>query len=228
MEQVIVDRIPFHVNMELLMKRVRIKENSSHANTLKGLVEEAQTIANPKAMYRPVFIDSQDDERLVLDGVILTSRVLKVNLENAYRVFPFVATCGMELEDWAKAKDDMLIRFWAERIKEMALHSAIATLNKYVAEEFSLEKKSVMTPGSLKDWPIEEQKSLFRIVGNTEEAIGVQLTESLMMKPVHSVSGIIFPTEVSFESCQLCQRENCPGRRAPYDKDLYNRKYRKK
>jgi len=46
------------------------------------------------------------------------------------------------------------------------------------------------------------------------------------MVPVKSVSGILFPTEESFASCQLCPREVCPGRRAPYDPDLYDAKYR--
>ena len=47
------------------------------------------------------------------------------------------------------------------------------------------------------------------------------------MSPIKSVSGILFPTEVTYENCQLCPRDLCPGRRAPYDKALYERKYRK-
>ena len=31
------------------------------------------------------------------------------------------------------------------------------------------------------------------------------------------MSGIYFPTEVPFISCQLCDRKNCPGRKAAYD-----------
>ena len=85
-----------------------------------------------------------------------------------------------------------------------------------------------MTPGSLEDWPISEQRPLFEILGDIQDAIGVQLKDSLMMSPVQSVSGIIFPTEATFESCQLCPRENCPGRRAAYDKNLYEKKYKSK
>ena len=51
------------------------------------------------------------------------------------------------------------------------------------------------------------------------------LTDTFLMVPIKSVSGIFFPTEVSFESCQLCPRENCIGRRAPYDPALV-KKYR--
>jgi hypothetical protein len=40
------------------------------------------------------------------------------------------------------------------------------------------------------------------------------------------VSGILFPTEETFASCQLCPREDCPNRRAPYDAELFERKYK--
>ncbi len=46
------------------------------------------------------------------------------------------------------------------------------------------------------------------------------------MVPTKSVSGILFPAEESFASCQLCPRENCPNRRAPYDPELFDRKFR--
>ena len=82
-----------------------------------------------------------------------------------------------------------------------------------------------MSPGSLADWPLEQQRALFAVLGDTEGLIGVRLAESCLMIPTKSVSGMRFPTETSFESCQLCPRAVCPGRRAPYDKGLYDRKY---
>jgi hypothetical protein len=45
------------------------------------------------------------------------------------------------------------------------------------------------------------------------------------MIPTKSVSGIIFQTDDTFESCMLCQKDNCPNRRAPYNETLYERKY---
>jgi hypothetical protein len=193
-----------------------------------ALVHEAETIVRPKALYKAVYIEAKHDDRVVIDGIELKSRVLRVNLEEAHRVFPFVATCGTEIEDWARSIDDIMKSFWAETIQGIALRSAIKALDKHIDEYFSPGLTSRMSPGSLKDWPIQEQRMLFTILGDTKESIGVQLTSSLMMSPTKSVSGILFPTEVSFESCQLCPREDCPGRRAPYDKDLYDRKYRKK
>ena len=40
------------------------------------------------------------------------------------------------------------------------------------------------------------------------------------MIPRKSISGLYFPTEVTFFSCQLCERERCQGRKAPFDEGL--------
>lgn len=224
----IIEDIPFELNIDSLMKRLRVQENSRYADNLLTLVHDAQEIVKPKALFKTVYIEAKYDDHVVINGIELKSRVLRVNLEEAHRVFPFVATCGMEIEDWARSIDDFMKSFWAETIKDIALRSAMKALNKHIDEYYSPGLTSRMSPGSLKDWPIGEQRTLFSILGDTKESIGVQLTGSLMMIPTKSVSGILFPTEVSFESCQLCPRENCPGRRVPYDKDLYDRKYRKK
>ena len=56
--------------------------------------------------------------------------------------------------------------------------------------------------------------------------IGVQLTDSYLMHPLKSVSGILFATDGTYGNCQLCPVERCPNRRAPYDPTLFDRKYR--
>lgn len=82
-----------------------------------------------------------------------------------------------------------------------------------------------MNPGSLEDWPLREQHNLFSLLGDSCEAIGVRLTKSAMMVPLKSMSGIEFESGEKFFNCQLCPREKCPGRRAPYDAQLYAAKY---
>jgi hypothetical protein len=220
-----LDPIPFQIDLTSLIKKLRIKEGSRYIDDLKSLVDDAQSIGKPKGLYKVAFIESKDDDHVVVNSIRLTSRVLRVNLEQAYRVFPYVATCGMELEEWARGFDDMLKRYWADAINEMVLQIALGDLENHLMEHYGPGPLSKMNPGSLIDWPIEEQGPLFQILGNPKDSIGVQLTESFMMIPIKSVSGIRFPTEESFESCQLCPREVCPGRRAPYEKDLYDRKY---
>jgi len=79
--------------------------------------------------------------------------------------------------------------------------------------------------GSADIWPITQQKELFSIFGDVESQIGVRLTDTYLMIPIKSVSGVIFQTETTFETCQLCPREACIGRSAEYKPDLV-RKYK--
>jgi hypothetical protein len=82
-----------------------------------------------------------------------------------------------------------------------------------------------MAPGSgaADVWPITQQRALFSLFGGREkvaELIGVRLTDTCLMLPIKSVSGIFFQTDTTFETCQLCPRDACIGRRAPYDQGL--------
>ncbi|HHE41239.1 MAG TPA: vitamin B12 dependent methionine synthase, partial [Dehalococcoidia bacterium] len=115
------------------------------------------------------------------------------------------------------ASTDLMASYCLDSIKMLAVQTARRHLQRYLQETYSLGKLSSMAPGSLEDWPIEQQRPLFDLLGDVEGGIGVRLTDKFLMIPVKSISGIFFPTEVRFESCQLCQRERCTGRRAPYD-----------
>ena len=223
--EIVLENIPFQADFPLLMEKLRLKEGSSYVAKLESLVREAEAIARPKAFYKVMPIEARGDDYVQLDGATLTSRVLRINLEPANRVFLFVATGGIELEAWAKAIDELLYNFYADAISELALRTAIEAMNRDIDDRFRPGHTSNMHPGSLADWPIKQQKVLFDLLGNTQEAIGVELMDSLLMYPTKSVSGIRFPTAESFESCQLCPLENCPNRRAPYDESLYERKY---
>ncbi len=222
----VLDNIPFQADVQALAQRLHVKDGTQSATTLRSLLDQAQSIARPKALYRVAFIDTRGDDWIVMEGTRLSSRVLRVNLESAHRAFPYVATCGTELAEWANSFPDLLQRFWADAISEAALRLAYQALSNHVAEEYRPGHLSHMSPGSLPDWPLNQQRPLFGILGNVEETIGVRLSESLLMAPIKSVSGILFPTEATFESCQLCPRERCPGRRAPYDQSLLDTRYR--
>jgi hypothetical protein len=223
MDAIVLDDISFRADTEKLQKRLRVRD--AQLDGFNELVAEAEAIARPKALYKVAYIEARDEDRVVIDGVAFESRVLQVNLEDVHRVFPFVATCGRELYDWVQAQDDMLAQFYADAISESALNAARQALKAELKEQYRIERSSKMNPGSLEDWPIREQRPLFDLLGDPEEAIGVFLTDTMLMVPSKSVSGIRFPTEQSFESCQLCPREACPSRQAPYDPDLYEEKY---
>jgi hypothetical protein len=222
----VLDRFPYKLDFAQLQQRLRIKEGSEHVAELQRLVAQAEAVGRPKALYQMTFIDAKGDDYIVAQGITFNSRVLRVNLETAQRLFVYVATCGTELETWAASLDDMLHQYWANVIMEMSLRSALVALQGHLTERWNLARTATMSPGSLGDWPLPQQRHLFRLLGDTEKAVGVRLTDSFLMLPMKSVSGIRFPTEESFESCQLCSRPICPNRRAPYDANLYEQRFR--
>jgi hypothetical protein len=226
MSLVVLDQIPFEPDVALLRAKLRIRERMRYGQRLEELVREAQAVAKPKALYKVCLVEDKEEDHVVVDGIRFTSRILRVNLEPVHRVFPYVVTCGTELDAWAAGIDDMLENFWADAIKETALRGAITVLNEHLEERYRLGKTAAMNPGSLGEWPLSEQRSLFRLLDNPETTIGVQLTKSCLMVPNKSVSGILFPTEKGYFNCQLCPRHDCPGRRAPYEPQLYETKYR--
>ena len=217
---IILDTISFESNFASVVKQTRVAKGTPDFDDFEGIWQQAQGIAGPKALYKPCFIDNVDEDQVFVGGTCLKSRLLRRNLAETRRIFPFVATCGMELCTWAKAHEAIMHSFYAETILQEALTAAIHRLESHIREKFSIGNTAVMTPGSLEDWPISEQGPLFEILGNIEHALGIRLTDCLMMDPVQSLSGVIFATEVAFESCQLCPRENCPSRRVFFDKDF--------
>jgi hypothetical protein len=218
---IILKDIPVDVEVNAILSRARIAPDSSTGHELIRLIDEVRPAIKPKAVYRPVYIEAREDRSIEIAGVRLTSRVLRVNLDRAERVFPFVATCGAEVEAWSQQYQDMLLQYVFDMFKEQLLRRAIQYLREQIQRTYAPGRLSTMNPGSLQDWPLREQQQLFALLGDVKQAIGVELAESWLMSPVKSVSGLLFPAEVGFENCQLCPRENCPGRRAPYDRTLW-------
>jgi len=141
------------------------------------------------------------------------------------RVFPFIITIGLDLEKRAGECGDPLKQYYLEGLADMAVGKVAQRLEDHLKKTFGLAKLSSMSPGSLEDWPITQQEPLFSLFEDVAKPVAVRLTEHMLMVPRKSVSGICFPTEVSFQSCQLCPRKDCPGRRAAYDRDL-RKKYK--
>ena len=219
MESIIL-QLPFELSEEQLLKTLRLKEGHPYQTRVLELAEEARVIARPMAIYKHAYVDLNNDPSVIIDGITFKSRILSVNLENVHRVFPFVVTSGVELEVWGKGIADMFENFCADTIQEIILESASKNFKALLDKECGLTSASNMNPGSLPDWPITEQKPLFQLLGQVKEQIGVELTESFLLLPVKSISGIRFPKEGTFENCQLCPRGKCPGRKSPYNPEL--------
>jgi hypothetical protein len=214
-----LEHIPVELDLEHIRKRLHLRHDGDRSYT-QTLVRIAEPLISAKAVYRDCFIEEKLEDAICIEGIRLTSKVLRKNADNIERVFPYVITIGNKLEEAVKSCEDLLDQYCLDLVGNMALHTARTHLKDHLCSIHALERISWIGPGSLKDWPIENQKPLFSILGDVERHIGVRLDENCLMRPTKSLSGIYFPTDISFYTCQLCSRDKCPGRKAPYDEGL--------
>lgn len=224
MKNVIIDNIPFSPDIEAIVRSLHIK-NSYDIEAIAELCKEAQEIARPKFAYKVSFIEEIGENFVIADKIKLNSRVMSVNLSSLNRMFPVIATCGREIEEWSKGIHGILYQYWADKIKELALEGARKRGAEDIRSRYNVKGTAYMSPGAITDWPLSEQRGLFSLLGNAAADIGVQLTDSFLMLPIKTVSLIMFETEKDYENCQLCPREKCPSRRASFVSDLCERKY---
>ena len=214
-----LEHIPVTFDLEHMRKALHLHRGGdrTYCQTLIGI---AEPLISAKAVYRDCFIEAKLEDAICIEGTRLSSKVLRKNADSIERVFPYVITIGDKLEETIKETEDLLGRYCLDLIENMALHKARRHLEDHLRSNYALDRLSYLSPGSLEDWPIENQKTLFSILGDVERHIGVRLEENCLMRPTKSLSGIYFPAEISFYTCQLCSRERCPGRRALYDEGL--------
>jgi hypothetical protein len=220
---VLLQDIPFSLDAELLMRQLRVRPGTDGARAFADLLDRVTEVGRPKALYEISSIDAKADDSVVVDGVRLTSRALRRNLDQVERVFPYVITCGTEADAVAAPDGDMMQSLWLWTIKDALLGAARDHLDEHLATRYRMTHSAAMHPGSgdADVWPIEQQVELFSILGDVEALIGVRLTDSMLMIPTMSVSGVVFPTETAFETCQVCHREDCPRRKAPFDEAVW-------
>ncbi len=226
MDSVIIDSIPITIDEELLRSGLKVRPGTSLAAKLKEIIESALSVAKPKAAIKLLDITNLGDDFVTANNITLNSRVLSVNLKNSPNMAVFAATCGTELDEWSKQIDGYLEQYWADTIMFLALGFAMQAADGIIRKTLDSETVSTMNPGSLEDWPITEQTKLFSLMKDETTAIGVRLNESCLMRPLKSVSGLSYASGEIFHNCALCPRLDCPGRRAPFDDMMYEKRYK--
>ena len=216
----IVQSIPVSLEADEIARCLRLRPDRAGSMHPEELIELAKPLLKLRAIYDISYVGRKDADGVEVAGVFFQSRVLRHNLEHAQKVFPFIITIGAELEQTAASLGDLLKQYYLEEIANLVLEQGSDWLTEKLRKRWGFSGLSGLSPGSLEDWPITEQTKLFSLFGDTEKAIGVRLTERLLMLPRKSISGILFPSAEEFTACRLCPREKCPSRRVLYDEGL--------
>ena len=222
----ILDDIPVKIGVADVLARLRMRGDTRRIEAIiQELLEMVTQVASPKVMYKVSQVTNAAGNKLEVDGIEFTHHVPALNFSQGERVFPYVATCGVEVAAINVPPGNAMQSYCLDMIKNMVIRTAGDYLQDHLKQTYHLEVISRIAPGEAIGTTAQQPK-LFSILGDVEGSIGVRLNASNVMIPEKSGSGIYFETSVKIESCQLCPND-CKGRRAPYDPELFV-KFRKK
>jgi len=224
---VVLDRIPVRPEISRILARLRFNDPAGRlADMVSGLLKEFMTRAQPRALYKTGSVVISGNDSVKIDGVTFDIPLLRVNLARAEKVFPFVVTCGSNTGEIPAARTADR-RYCLQIIREVYLNTLFEYLQEHLIKSYTLDFIWSLVPGELQAFPVSARRGLFSILGGVEKAIGVRLRNDFSLEPACSRCGLFYYTPLEFESCQLCPREPCMGRRAPYSPELM-RRYREK
>ena len=144
-----------------------------------------------------------------------TNKIVYHQLKRSEQIAAFVCTAGIGIEQWSKqmmAANDPLKGFIADILGSVVVETAIDVIQQRLNDEMAqagLKITNRYSPGYC-GWATREQHKLFNLL--PKENCGIRLTESALMQPIKSVSGLIgIGANVRFNpyTCQLCDATSC-------------------
>jgi hypothetical protein len=224
-ERVVLKHIPAKLDLSKLMTRLSFHVDiTSHKEEITRMLEQAIMLARPEAIYKSSRVSDKTDNYLKIDGIRFNNPLLRVNLKQVERVFPYVITCGKETDSFKPSNNRSNLGDAKFVVREMVLAEAVNYLQNYITNRYCLDFLWSLQPGDMQAWPVTDRIPLFSMLGTVEESIGVRLSKNGSLNPKYSACGIFYDSQIELEGCQVCPQEPCMGRRAPYCEELA-RKY---
>jgi len=159
----------------------------------------------------------QISETTLQPGKIITS-----SLQEADSFAVFLVTAGKGFDAWNRQiqqGDDMVCAFFADSLGSVIAEASVAVMQARIEQEMAergLFVSNSYSPGYC-DWSLVEQQKLFTFF--PEQFCGVTLTESCLMLPIKSVSGIVGigkNVKKRLYSCDVCTMTTCVKNRKRY------------
>lgn len=186
------------------------------------LLAEAQELAAPRVEFVVATAAlSEDRERLLLPesvAALAVGRLVSAQLRGLETAVVFVLTIGGRLERASRkrfSENQLLEGYVLDALGSMLVESAADAFERRLEREFAdLEWRLTnrFSPGYC-TWATSDQRALFGVLG--ERPAGVMLSESCLMSPMKSISGIIgLGPEVIRRAypCEFCAMETCRQR----------------
>lgn len=158
------------------------------------------------------------------DGLVVGGKIFRLDkivtgqIKKSTQAALFVATIGPSMEEWSRQLlkgEDPALGYIADVAASTTAETVTNLLHDHIGEKMrslGLNITNRYSPGYC-NWPVSEQHQLFSLL--PEEFCGVSLSESALMYPIKSVSGIIgIGAEVKWKDyiCDRCGVKDCTYR----------------
>ena len=205
-----------------ILKSIGMSPDHHFREPIRAQLEKTRDIAAPKGFFLECVVGDIAEKAVVIEGRTFISPTLSRLLRGTGTVYPYVATCGRELEEYASGLGDMVSKFALDAImnfyqKQAAFAVECAVLKRLPKGLFV----SKATPGDVYDWDIRELRKLFELFGAAAAEAGVTLRENYMMTPLKTSAGLCCGVEDNASECRHCPREGCLDRKEAFDGRVY-------
>jgi hypothetical protein len=185
---------------------------------IDNLLYESQKNIKPKAAFTIIENPKFDFEnkKLFLNEIDFNiGKVVFSFVKKSEHIVVFACTIGDKLEKHSKKlmqQNESLEGYIVDIIGSEYAEACASYLHKYIETFFQdkgLNLSNRFSPGYC-NWPVSEQQNLFAVLG--EKNCGIAITDSSLMLPVKSVSGIIglgkTIKRVDYK-CNICDDKKC-------------------
>lgn len=223
-KNLIIDRGLIKIDPEEVLSLLGAKEAESDSHTI-GLTEEmigrCSEMMTPQGGYLsiPAVPADAKDEIATESSRFLTGRTITKMLRGSETYAFFVASAGYGPEELSRKlinEGNYLEGYIADLVGSAIAESVAIIIHDHIkteAEKNGLKVSNRYSPGYC-GWEVVEQQKLFSLF--PEGCCGITLSESSLMSPIKSVSGIVGTgASVSFRdyTCEICSMKTCIFRR---------------
>ncbi len=189
---------------------------------IEEILDEAEDICNIRAQYvifNDILFDSENRVIVINDISFEIKNIVYGQLKRSEAAALFLCTAGEEIGIRSRQamKDRDLLRGYVYDVVGSEIVEAAADLmQKELSNMVTAEGRKITnrySPGYC-GWSVAEQHKLFKLI--PYNYCGIRLTESALMDPVKSVSGIIGigkDVRLNPYNCKMCNMHDCIYRR---------------
>ncbi|MCL2650101.1 MAG: methionine synthase [Candidatus Azobacteroides sp.] len=173
-------------------------------------------IITPEVHIKQFEIENLEKDRFSIDGVEFhCGKKIAFQLKDAENMAIFVCTVGKGVTEYYKyfmKQNEPLKAYFVDMLGSISVEKSMNIFQQQFSDKKNEEGCRITnrySPGYC-EWPLLEQKKLFNLF--TGDTCGITLTESCLMLPAKSISGVIgVGTEVKFSEheCALCNFRKC-------------------